>query len=76
MTLPSQSNYSLFNSINILSKYTTVDLLQDEKNNLFYQVNINELLLSDITSDELINVRNNGWFIDVDEKVIRKKINK
>ena len=74
MNLDSTNELGLAISINILNKFAKVDLLMGEKNQLYYSVNVNDLLLSDITSEDLIDVRNGGWKLSEDKKNIIKEI--
>lgn len=74
MKLKSSNDFGLFSSLNILKKYVNVDLLMNEKNELYYSVNVNNILLSDISSDELINIRNSGWELSSDKKFLIKII--
>lgn len=74
MKLESNNDFGLFSSLNILKKYVNVDLLMNEKKELYYSVNISDILLSEISSDELINIRNNGWEISNDKKYLIKII--
>lgn len=74
MKLKSINDFGLFSSLNILKKYVNVDLLMNEKNELYYSVNVNNILLSDISSDELINIRNSGWELSSDKKFLIKII--
>lgn len=72
MKLPCENNVGLLISLNILNKYVKVNLINSENNSLFYEVSINELLLSNISSDELIQVRNANWEKKENNKLIRK----
>lgn len=74
MKLKSNNDFGLFSSLNILKKYVNVDLLMNEKNELYYSVNVNNILLSDISSDELIYIRNSGWELSSDKKFLIKII--
>lgn len=74
MKLKSNNDFGLFSSLNILKKYVNVDLLMNEKNELYYSVNVNNILLSDISSDELIDIRNSGWELSSDKKFLIKII--
>lgn len=74
MKLKSSNDFGLFSSLNILKKYVNVDLLMSEKNELYYSVSVNNILLSDISSDELINVRNSGWELSSDKNFLIKII--
>ena len=74
MILKSNNDFGLFSSLNILKKYVNVDLLMNEKNELYYSVNVNNILLSDISSDELIDIRNSGWELSSDKKFLIKII--
>lgn len=74
MKLKSNNDFCLFSSLKILKKYANVDLLMNEKKELYYCASINDILLSDISSDELINIRNNGWEISNDKKSLIKII--
>lgn len=74
MKLPQTEEFGLMCSISILSKYGTVDILQDDKHNLYYQIKVSDILLSDITAEDLMNVRNSGWELSDDKKCLIKKI--
>lgn len=51
-----------------------VDLLTNEKNELFYSVKVPEVLLSDIETDDLVNVRNGKWEYNDSKQCIIKKL--
>lgn len=74
MKLKPNNDFGLFNSLNVLKKYVNIDLLMNEKKELYYSVKINDILLSEISSEELINVRNNGWEISNDKNFLIKTI--
>ena len=74
MKLEPTNEFGIMSTVGTLSKYGKVDLIQDNKFNLFYQIKVSDILLSDITSDELINVRNGGCGIKKDKKFLIKKL--
>lgn len=74
MKLPSDDSVSLINSLNILMKNVEVKLLNNSKNELYYKIDINDIILSKLTIDDLIKVRNGNWILTQDKKNIIKKI--
>lgn len=74
MKLESDSSVSNMIAIDILQRHANVELNRDEKENLFYSVNVNDVLLSDINEEDLIKVRNNGWTITEDGNKLIKKL--
>ena len=51
-----------------------VDLLTNDKNELYYSVRVPEILLSDIDTDDLISIRNGKWEYDDSKQCIIKKL--
>lgn len=74
MSLPITKGYSLLNSIKILNTYGEVDLLQNEDYSLEYKCKLSDIIESEITPDELINVRQGGWFLSEDKVFLCKKL--
>lgn len=74
MQLPIKQNNNLLHTLRILKKYVEVNLIMDKNNNICYEVDIYDLLLSDIKNEELIEVRENGWQLAENEKKIQKQI--
>ena len=74
MSLPITKEYSLLNAIKILNTHGEVNLLQNEDYSLEYKCELSELMESEITSEELMNVRQGGWFLSEDKKYICKKL--
>lgn len=74
MSLPITKEYSLLNAIKILNTYGEVNLLQNEDYSLEYKCELSELMESEITPEELMNVRQGGWFLSEDKKYICKKL--
>lgn len=70
--LDSDNSTSLFNSLNIFNGKVKVDLLHDEKNNLFYQAKIKDILKSDLDGEQLISIRNGGWELSEDKENVVK----
>lgn len=74
MSLPITKEYSLLNAIKILNTHGEVNLLQNEDYSLEYKCELSELMESEITPEELMNVRQGGWFLSEDKKYICKKL--
>lgn len=74
MKLPTESKTGNLIAINILQKHAKVELERDEKENIIYTANVNDLLLSDLTEEELMRVRDCGWCLTEDENKILKKL--
>lgn len=74
MSLPITKEYSLLNAIKILNTHGEVNLLQNEDYSLEYKCDLSELMESEITPEELMNVRQGGWFLSEDKKYICKKL--
>lgn len=74
MSLPITKEYSLLNAIKILNTYGEVNLLQNEDYSLEYKCELSELMESEITPEDLMNVRQGGWFLSEDKKYICKKL--
>lgn len=72
--LESNHSTSLINSLKLLNKYIKIDLIMTDKNEYVYKGKITDLLLSEITTDELLTIRNADWGIDNENKNIIKKI--
>lgn len=72
MKLDSDKSTSLFNSLGLLNSKIKVDLLHDEKYNLYYRANIKDILNSDFDADNIIYIRNGGWELSEDKKYIVK----
>lgn len=72
---PNGDDISCFSSLAIFNRYDLdVDLLTNEHNELFYSVKVPKVLLSEISTDDLINIRNAGWEYSEDKQFIIKKI--
>lgn len=76
MKLESDKSVSLFNSLALLNNKVKVDLLQDEKFNLYYQAKIKDILKSDLDADNIINLRNSGWELSDNKEYIVKFLEK
>ena len=74
MKLPTESKTGNLIAINILQKHAKVELERDEKENIIYTANVNDLLLSDLTEEELMRVRDCGWCLTEDGNKILKKL--
>lgn len=70
MTLPSKKTTLLLKGISILTKYVKVTLKTDDKGSVYYVADLDDLMKSDITQDELTDVRNGDWSIEND-KIIK-----
>mgnify|MGYP003289541399 CR=1 FL=1 len=64
----------LISSLNELYKFATFKLLYDDNNNLFYESNLQEIIDSNITQEELFNLCCCGWELSEDKKCLIKKI--
>jgi hypothetical protein len=51
-----------------------VELINDNDNNLSYQANVNDILESSISIEELITLRQSGWELSEDEKIVFKHL--
>ena len=76
MKLESDKSVSLFNSLALLNNKVKVDLLQDEKFNLYYQAKIKDILKSDLDADNIISLRNSGWELSDNKEYIVKFLEK
>lgn len=72
MNIESDDSSSLFNVLNLLNSKVNVDLLTNEKNEIFYNVNLSDILKSDLTMEDILYVRNGGWELSNDKKNIVK----
>lgn len=73
MKLPCENNIGMLISLAILNKYVKVNLIKDIENQIYYEINITELLMSNITIEELMQVRNAKWEVNKNNnKLIRK----
>lgn len=71
--IESDGSTSLFNALNVISRNgITVDLLQDEQHNLYYEMDVKDVLKSDIESDDILYIRNGGWELSENKKKIVK----
>ena len=70
MTLPSKKTTLLLMGINILTKYVKVELKTNESGSVYYVADLDKLMKSDITQDELTELRNGDWSIEND-KIIK-----
>lgn len=76
MKLESDKSVSLFNSLALLNNKVKIDLLQDEKFNLYYQAKIKDILKSDLDADNIISLRNSGWELSDNKEYIVKFLEK
>ena len=76
MNLPidGEDSIGLITSISYIQRFANVELMTNEHNDIYYQVLVSDLLLSDIDSDTLMQLRNNGWGLSSDKTKILKKI--
>lgn len=70
MKIPSENTTTLFISISILQKYVPLRLINDGDNNIKYVGDVEDLLKSDVTNGELLQIRNGGWEYSEDKKQI------
>jgi len=75
MNLPIDNSVSLMVAIKILESKVKVNLLMDKDYRPYYSVNIDEILKTDITPENLIEIRNNGWCLSEDKEYIVKFLN-
>lgn len=64
-SLPIEEEVGTMRTLSILNKYSTPKLLMDEKFNLVYKVPLEDIIKSDISTDELIEIHQGGWKIDI-----------
>jgi hypothetical protein len=58
------SGDSVFDGLTIVSKYiTNKSLIQGADHDIIYSVGINELVNSNITEDDVINLRKMNWIV-------------
>lgn len=74
MKLECDNSLSTSNALAILiTKYNiNVELLMNEKYVPYYNVLVSDILKSNITAEDLINLRNNNWELSSDNKYIVK----
>lgn len=72
MKLPPENNVSLINSLNIINRYAKVSLMTDNNHNIYYQVPLSSVIMSDISTDELIQIRNGGWELNEENNFLIK----
>lgn len=65
---------SNLNGFALMKKYVNVKLINDNDNNLSYQANVNDILESSISIEELITLRQSGWELSEDEKIVFKHL--
>ena len=70
----SSENNGMLNTLLMLRKYVEVKFLTNESNELYYQCEVNDILNSNISNEELITLRNNGWEYSKDKACLIKKI--
>lgn len=56
------------NSFIMMQKYANCNLINDENNNLFYQVEVDEILQKQVDPSVLITLRQSGWEMTQDDK--------
>jgi hypothetical protein len=72
---PNGDDISLFSTLAILHRnQINVDLLTNEKNEIYYSVKVPSILLSEIDTDDLMDLRNAKWEYSEDKQFIIKKI--
>lgn len=74
MKLPSDKEGGVMASIGNLSKYADVKLLTNEKNELYYQADVNDILESEMDEEEMIGLRDVGWEYSQDKKSVVYKL--
>lgn len=71
----SNDDTSLINSLLFMNKFVTnIDLLSDNENNLYYSVDLNTLLKSNIEESDFFTLCCQGWVLSDNKKCIIKKI--
>lgn len=66
LTLPSNGETLLFESLMIVKNYTDIQLLSNDEGRVYYKAKIDDLLSSDITEDEIKKLNESGWKIEDD----------
>ena len=59
-------------TLSILSKHVNAQLLMDEQYNLYYEASLEDILKSNITEAELLEVRQGGWKLDIENNCLIK----
>lgn len=67
---------NLFGSLSILNTLGEVNLIQDKNFDTIYSFNIADLVESEISIEQLTEIRNDGWEIDSKGEFIIKNLNK
>ena len=63
-----------YEALKILNSYVKVELLMNDKFNTYYICSVEDILNSDISNEELIQIRNNGWQYSDDKKSLIKNL--
>lgn len=71
MSQKSNHSITLSISLSLISNYTTnIELLQDDKFNIYYRVLVSDLLKHDIDNDILLELNQGGWELSNDKKFL------
>lgn len=64
----------LLNAFALLNQYGNVNVSSDNKGNITYECNVNDVIDNGITEDIIIKLNQNGWSLNEDNSKIIKKI--
>lgn len=72
--LPKSNTLSIINSVRMMQEFAQVRLINTEKNELIYQVRLDDIYNSKMTFEDLIEIREGGWELDRENNFLIKRI--
>lgn len=71
MSQPTIKNVPLIVALDMMCKYSkNIHLLTNEKHEVFYRVNVDEIMNLDIESGDFLTLNQSGWVLDKNKKYV------
>lgn len=72
--LNESNNIGLIDTLNLINKYAKVSLKLNDKYEPIYEVNVDEILKSEMEMEDAVKIRYGGFEYSDDKKLLIKKI--